>query len=274
MLCLTLHFFTGNRILESELKTLQKEHSMLKDMVRDLEQIHEQKHSSITQQCGNGNSSNSSNSNNSNSNTSNTKSTNTTTKSNGNGNSSSSSTENGTSASSRGAVSSGSSASASAGTPAAPGVQATKPGAGSSPVKAMLHQKTKPLPTGNASTGVVTSQQPTSKVAAKASNPLVAGATTPGKVSSKSTSTHPPTTPPGTGSSPTGNNVTPSTSVSNAAATVGQQLHQAKDDRKKPICPRAGANVSEKGDGSCVCYYCTLFGQSVCLVSILSNYSI
>ncbi|XP_062535583.1 uncharacterized protein LOC134204798 [Armigeres subalbatus] len=76
-----LKLAASNKILETELKTLQKEHSMLKDMVRDLEQIHEQKHSSITQ-CGNGNSSNS-NSNTGNSNTNSSKSTSTAPKNNG-----------------------------------------------------------------------------------------------------------------------------------------------------------------------------------------------
>ncbi|EAT46684.1 AAEL002169-PA, partial [Aedes aegypti] len=263
---------------------------MLKDMVRDLEQIHEQKHSNATQQCGNGNSSTSSNSNsntsnsngNSSSNTNNnsSKSTNGAAKSSGNGSSSSSNTsaENGNSAPSKSAASSGTSATASSGS----GVQASKIGATASPAKAMLNQATntpsKMVPKGNPSTGV-TSQQPTGKMVTKvtsvtpkpgngtgtASGP---SATTPGKVSSKSTSTHPSTVPAatGAGSSPTAaaaaaGNATPSTSTSNAAA--GQHLIQSKEEHKK-TCHR-GANGGEKGDGSCVCYYCTLFGQSVCL---------
>uniref|UniRef100_A0A336LHX8 CSON002396 protein n=1 Tax=Culicoides sonorensis TaxID=179676 RepID=A0A336LHX8_CULSO len=39
-----LQLAASNKKLEAELRTLQKEHSMLKDMVRDLEHIHEEKH--------------------------------------------------------------------------------------------------------------------------------------------------------------------------------------------------------------------------------------
>ncbi|XP_058056005.1 uncharacterized protein LOC131207409 [Anopheles bellator] len=54
------------------------------------------------------------------------------------------------------------------------------------------------------------------------------------------------------------------------AAPVHQHQPHSKDDHKpgRP-CHRAPNNGSSTGgdkvDGSCVCYYCTLFGQSVCL---------
>ncbi|KAL1377676.1 hypothetical protein pipiens_016099 [Culex pipiens pipiens] len=244
-----LKLAASNKILETELKTLQKEHSMLKDMVRDLEQIHEQKHSTIvTQQCGN--STSSSNNTSSNKSTIITATRNSTDKS-GVASSSSNVTANSAQANRSPAV-------------------ATKTTTTNSPAKSMLNQATNtpskttpttnttPQPNGKVAPAAV-SQQP-GRVAATKAIPKAVPATPPAtaKVSSKATST---TTAAAAVTAP------PTALPANSCANNGTQqsggVLAAKEDHKK-TCHR-GANGGEKGDGSCVCYYCTLFGQSVCL---------
>lgn len=226
---------------------------MLKDMVRDLEQIHEQKHSTIvTQQCGNSTSSST--------NTSSNKSTiitatrNSTDKS-GVASSSSNVTANSAQANSSPAV-------------------ATKTTTTNSPAKSMLNQATNtpskttpttnttPQPNGKVAPAAV-SQQP-GRVAATKAIPKAVPATPPAtaKVSSKATSTTTVAAAAAVTAPPT---ALPANSCANIGTQPGGAL-AAKEDHKK-TCHR-GANGGEKGDGSCVCYYCTLFGQSVCLVSL------
>lgn len=227
---------------------------MLKDMVRDLEQIHEQKHSTIiTQQqqlSANGGTPSSGNTLavvNSAPNSVNgpIKPPNTASKPGNNGDGAqnvvSSSTAEGTPPT---AASSSS------------GVKST-----ASPAKTMLNQATNTPPKSLAQVPngkpAAVLQQPGKVLSKVANTPTTPGKPSPlppapstavhTKVTSKATSTH-PTTPPGT-------------TVATTACSPG-----AKDDHKK-TCHRGGANGGEKGDGSCVCYYCTLFGQSVCLVS-------
>lgn len=252
-----LKLAASNKILETELKTLQKEHSMLKDMVRDLEQIHEQKHSTvITQQCANSSGNNSSEPP--------TISSGTGTINSVNGPSKSINTANKT-----GNVG-GSQNTDRINTVSATSDNGTNNKTTVTPVKTMLNQatntSTKTLQAPNAQNKKVipigtVSQQPV-KVAIKTNNtpvkPLSVNPTsTVSKVTSKTSSTHP--LPGGTALA---NSTTPVTAAASSVICNNAAL-PPKEDHKK-TCHR-GVNGGEKGDGSCVCYYCTLFGQSVCL---------
>lgn len=58
-------------------------------------------------------------------------------------------------------------------------------------------------------------------------------------------------------------------SAAPGSASGGATTH-TKEEHKKSChrgTPPTGATGGDKAEGSCVCYYCTLFGQSVCLVS-------
>ncbi|XP_058813321.1 uncharacterized protein LOC131677496 [Topomyia yanbarensis] len=262
-----LKLAASNKILETELKTLQKEHSMLKDMVRDLEQIHEQKHSTVTQQCGNGNSSSSNSNGNSSSN--NVKPNNTSKGSNTVGASDEGAV---VSTASKNIVSNSGNASTLL-TPSSSGTLVSKTTA-ASPVKTMLNQAT------NTPSKLATLQQhatgkavpmATASKASASVNPatIVPTSMAAGKVITKATSTN--ASPGGTANSAMPATATPSTSTNSGSAATGAAAHgsnthviQSKEEHKK-TCHRGGANGGEKGDGSCVCYYCTLFGQSVCL---------
>ncbi|XP_058467636.1 uncharacterized protein LOC131440392 [Malaya genurostris] len=243
-----LKLAASNKILETELKTLQKEHSMLKDMVRDLEQIHEQKHSTVTQQCGNSNSI---------SGTNNVKSNNML----------------------KGSTNAGASDDATVSTVTksivsnSGGNVASPSGSGSSvskvniasPAKTMSNQATNtPSKLTNLQQHAIGKSAPLAtapKGSSLTKSTTIITSTAVGKVVTKATSTN----------SSSGTTVTvpattaPSTSTnSGSAATHSSHVIQSKEDHKK-TCHRGGANGGEKGDGSCVCYYCTLFGQSVCL---------
>ncbi|XP_055588217.1 uncharacterized protein LOC129740536 [Uranotaenia lowii] len=312
-----LKLAASNKILETELKSLQKEHSMLKDMVRDLEQIHEQKHS-IAQQCVGINSaanilcnSNASSIGNklvaaiTNSksieislsksvSTNNTKPT--------------------TPASILPAAAAMLKPSNSSNAP----IVVTKSSA-ISPAKALLNQATNALPKNGpigqqpqptaskinpAAAAVLSQQQHPSPNGSKllatkapgsngatlskamqnssvAMTPGTATQSVTGKVSSKGTSTHPASA--NNGAAPIASPSTSSNGVAAAAAAAvsscnPHQPHhpiQSKEEHKR-TCHRGGGGgaaaaagmigAGEKsGDGSCVCYYCTLFGQSVCL---------
>ncbi|XP_052903080.1 uncharacterized protein LOC128310473 [Anopheles moucheti] len=66
----------------------------------------------------------------------------------------------------------------------------------------------------------------------------------------------------------TGSKTRPAAGTTAQGSTASASTAHSKEDHKKS-CHRGTAPVSatggDKTEGSCVCYYCTLFGQSVCL---------
>uniref|UniRef100_A0A182P3H7 Uncharacterized protein n=1 Tax=Anopheles epiroticus TaxID=199890 RepID=A0A182P3H7_9DIPT len=62
--------------------------------------------------------------------------------------------------------------------------------------------------------------------------------------------------------SATGTVQTPQASINGGATAHSKEEHKKSCHRAVP--PAAAAPAGEKAEGSCVCYYCTLFGQSEC----------
>ncbi|XP_055617273.1 uncharacterized protein LOC129762771 isoform X2 [Toxorhynchites rutilus septentrionalis] len=266
-----LKLAASNKVLESELQNLQKEHTMLKDMVRDLEQIHEHKHSYSTNQpeC-NGIGNDTSTGTNSTNKPHNIAKNINKVKNVANDNSKSSDVV----PQSGGAIIPAVSPPIISGSPI---VKKSATTVINSPTKIMPNQSTCAPPktvahiqqSNSKLCAPGTSSPQTGKVVTKVTNTtqkrtgpvnLPPSPTTPvppqSKVSSMAASLH---------SAPVASTVSPSTSISSNGTGSSTSPHaiQCKEEHKK-ACHR-GVNGGEKGDGSCVCYYCTLFGQSVCL---------